>query len=173
MPLFRSELQRLLESTICSLGWTLAPADRNLGEAMPNTAPLQVAWRWVSISTRADPAKPGGPGQPMTKAMTWTLEYAVQVHSSVRQDAQYKWLAADMPDLLASVLLDRRSAFWSGVRNLTTDRQNYVHGIEIADDVINPPNSTNANGQAMGYLSFVIRADIDVRTDLALSEVGE
>jgi hypothetical protein len=173
MPLLRSQLQALLEGMIVSLGWALAPPERELLAAFPNTRPLSVVWRWVGIDTTPDPGKPGGPGQPMGKVMTWRLQYAAQVHSSVRGDLAYKYLAADVPDTLASALLDRKAVFWAGLRNLTEVGKNYVYGIEMGPDSMDPPSSINANGQVSGVLSFTLRAEIDARTDLELIAVEE
>lgn len=174
MALFRSQLMALIEGVCTSLGWAYGASERGLADSnFPNTAPLQVVWRWVSIETQPDPGKPGGPGQPMTKAMTWSLEYAAQVASSVRGDLQYKYLAADVPDLLAKALLDRQAPYWSGVRNVTTEGKNFVHGIEIGSDTMLPPPSINANGKVGGYISFTLRVDIDARTDLEMQVLAE
>lgn len=173
MPLLRSQLQALLEGQIAALGWTLAPAERDFASSFPNVAPVAVIWRWQSIETRPDPGKPGGPGQPMSKSMTWNVAWAAQVHSSVRADLVYKYAAADVPDTLATVLLDYKSVFWTGVRNLTETGKNYVYGVEIGPDGMSPAPSINANGQVFGVLSFTLRVEIDARTDLALIAVEE
>lgn len=180
MPLLRSQLCALIEGTILGLGWALAPADRELIAASPSTSPLQVVWRWVRVDTTPDVGKPGGPGQPMSKVMTWAIEYAAQVHSSVKADKQYKYLAADVPDMLAAALLDRNGTFMAGVRNVQPNdangipgRANFVLQPVIGTDVMIPPASINANGQVSGQLSFSIRVEIDARTDLAITVAEE
>lgn len=170
---FRSQVQFLLEGAIASLGWTLAPPERELDASIANTTPLQVAYRWVSVVTTPDQNKPGAAGVPMTKAMTWTLAYAAQVHSGAKGSTSLRYLAADLPDMLAQVLLDRQGPFWAGVRNISTAGRNFLYGVEIGADVQSPPSGINANGKSQGQITFTVRVEIDARTDLELVTAGE
>lgn len=169
MPLLRSQLTARIEQAINSLGWAFAAPDKELLAALPTTTPIAVAWRWSSIAVRPAANQPGMGRTPMQKDLTYTIEYAAQVARGAKQDSVYKYLALDLPDMLAAALLDPVGPLFAVIPGPTGSLSS-VMSVVMNDDAQRPPPLINAVSQVTGYLSFTVRAQIDARTSLAIEE---
>lgn len=172
MALLRSTLMSRVESVFTALGWFMAPAEGELEKFLPNTAPLSCCWRWVSVETVPAGNQPGMATTPMQKDLTFSIEYMAQVAKGRQQDDVYKYAACDLVDMAAGALLDRKGPLFAVVDGPSLTRSSILSCV-IGRDGIRPPGAMKMLTQMMGYLTFTIRAQIDVRTDLTITETSE
>lgn len=172
MAILRSTLMARVESVFTGLGWVMAPAEGDLEKFLPNTAPLSCCWRWSSVSGVPSAGQPGMATTPMQKDLTFAVEYMAQVAKGQQQDAVYKYAACDLTDIAAGALLDRNGPLFSPVAGPTGTLSSIMSCV-MGPDSIKPPGAMKMLTQMIGYLTFTIRAQIDVRTDLTITETSE
>lgn len=156
-----------VESVFTGLGWALAPAEGELEKFLPNTAPLSCCWRWSSVRAAPAAQQPGMATTPMQKDLTFAVEYMAQVAKGQQNDTVYKYAACDLVDMAAGALLDRTGPLFAVVSGPSGTLSSVISCV-IQEDGIRPPGSMKMLTQMMGYLTFTVRAQIDVRTDLLL-----
>lgn len=172
MAVLRSTLMSRVEAVFTGLGWAMAPAEGELEKFLPNTSPLSCCWRWSSMETVSAANQPGMATTPMQKDLTLAVEYMAQLAKGRQQDDVFKYAACDLVDMAAAALLDRQGPLFRVVDG-PTGTVSSVMSCVIGRDGIKPPGAMKMLTQMMGYMTFTIRAQIDVRTALTIAETQE
>lgn len=163
MPVLRSEVMQSFEAVCASLGWVHANYSEDLATALKSDKYLNVAWRFMPTDTVHTA---GGSGQPLQRIVTVTIEYKAMVVQT-RDRQLNRWIAADVPDILAEAMLDRKGQMWTLQRQRVAPGRGSLFDIVPARDVQGPV-SANAQTHMYGQIAYAFQVEIDARTSSEL-----